>query len=210
MTGHLDSLEDNEPTKPARVVNLEERSWLPRHCQGDPSAFPVLLEAYRRPVYSYLVRFGISASERDDVFQTIFLRIHAAAESYQASRPLAPWLFTIVANTVRNHRRDRPAAETDEARDEAEATADPAPDPERIAQARETVAWLETAIAALPLAQREVLIMAGILEFPQQEVAEALDLPINTVKTNLRRARLALAKAIAERDKSAGGQGDSQ
>ena len=53
-------------------------------------------------------------------------------------------------------------------------------------------------MAALPLAQREVLVLTAIGGLHQQEVAEALDLPLNTVKTHLRRARLALAKALAE------------
>ena len=62
------------------------------------------------------------------------------------------------------------------------------------------MAWLEHAIAGLPDAQREVLVMSTIAGPKQQEVAEALGLPLNTVKTHLRRARLALAKALAERD----------
>ena len=44
----------------AAVVDLEERTWLARHCRGDERAFPALLEAFRRPVYSYLVRHGVA------------------------------------------------------------------------------------------------------------------------------------------------------
>ena len=68
------------------------------------------MAAYRRPVYSYLVRSGVADADRDDVFQGIFLKIHTAAGSYDPTRPLAPWLFTIVANSVRNHFRDRSPA----------------------------------------------------------------------------------------------------
>ena len=96
---------DEIQAQPQEVVDLEERSWLPRHCNGDQAAFPALLEAYRRPIYSYLVRTGVAQAQRDDLFQSIFLKIHSAAASYQPSRPLAPWLFTIVANSVRNHFR---------------------------------------------------------------------------------------------------------
>ena len=46
------------------VVDLEERTWLTRHCRGDASAFPALLEAYRRPVFSYLVRSGVAEADR--------------------------------------------------------------------------------------------------------------------------------------------------
>ena len=181
-------------------MDLDERTWLPRHCRGDSTAFPALLEAYRRPVYGYLVRCGVAAADRDDLFQSVFLKVHAAAGSYEPARPLGPWLFTIVANAVRNYFRGRPQAAPAAVHHERPDPADPRPGPERIAQGRETLAWLETAIAELPLAQREVLLLAAVLGQPQQEVAEALDLPLNTVKTHLRRARLTLAKAKVRRD----------
>ncbi len=57
--------------QPERVVDLDERAWLARHCRGDSTAFPALLEAYRRPVYGYLVRCGVAAADRDDLFQSV-------------------------------------------------------------------------------------------------------------------------------------------
>ena len=179
------------------MVDLEERSWLKRHCRGDEGAFPALLEAYRRPVYGYLVRNGVAEDDRDDLFQSIFLKVHAAAASYDPARALGPWLFTIAANTVRNHFRARAASEPDGALADPP---DPNPGPELIAEARETLAWLEHALLALPPAQREVLVLATIVGLPQHEVARALDMPINTVKTHLRRARLTLAAGLVQRD----------
>jgi RNA polymerase sigma-70 factor (ECF subfamily) len=190
------------------VVDLEERTWLTRHCRGEASAFPVLLEAYRRPVYGYLVRSGVAAADRDDIFQNIFLKIHAAAETYDPARPLAPWLFTIVANTVRNHFRAQAVAITTVPRDDPLDPFDPRdpnPGPEHIAEARETVAWLEEALLALPQVQREVLLLITIVGLRQQDVADSLSLPLNTVKTHLRRARLALAAGLANRDDAPAG-----
>ena len=192
------------------VVDLEERTWLTRHCRGDASAFPALLEAYRRPVFGYLVRNGVAEADRDDIFQSIFLKIHAAAQSYDPTRPLGPWLFTIVANTVRNHFRAQAVPITMVPRDDPLDPLDPPdpnPGPEQIAAARETVAWLEEALLALPPAQREVLLLVAVAGLRQQDVALSLDLPINTVKTHLRRARLALADGLADRDAPAGGTG---
>jgi RNA polymerase sigma-70 factor (ECF subfamily) len=182
-------------------VELEERSWLGRHYRGDQSAFPALLTAYRRPIYSYLVRSGVAEAERDDLFQSIFLKIHAAAKSYKPSLPLAPWLFTIAANTVRNHLRGRSKAKTE--------LADPAPGPEQVAQARETLAWLEEALAVLPAVQREIVLSTTVLGLRQEDVAQALNMPLNTVKTHLRRARLTLAQGLARRESPAGSTGDN-
>lgn len=209
----------------AAVVDLEERTWLARHCRGDERAFPALLEAFRRPVYSYLVRHGVAEADRDDLFQSIFLKIHSAAPSYDPARPLAPWLFTIAANTVRNHLREGhlraryidderaggPAigltpAQTDAMPD----MADPEPGPERIATARETVIWLEQALLKLAPAQRETLLLTTVAGLRQEDVAQVLGQPVNTIKTNLRRARLALTAALAERDKPSDTSGEIQ
>jgi RNA polymerase sigma-70 factor (ECF subfamily) len=195
-------LASETPEERRDVVDLEERTWLARHRRGDASAFPALMAAYRRPVYSYLVRCGVAEADRDDVFQAIFLKIHVAAGSYDPARPLAPWLFTVVANSVRNHHRDRPRVSslTGSEGDPP----DPNPGPEHIASARETLAWLEGALTALPPAQREVLLLTAIVGLRQQDVAQALNLPLNTVKTHLRRARLALAVRLAARNAPSG------
>ena len=207
------------------VVDLDERRWLARHCRGDQDAFPALLDAYRRPVYSYLVRNDVAPADRDDLFQSIFLKIHTAAPSYDAARPLAPWLFTIVANTVRNHLREGrlrerylddesaggPAIPFASAGARAPLdTPDPEPGPEQIAEARETVAWLEQALLTLTPAQREALLLTTVGGLRQQDVAQVLGQPVNTVKTHLRRARLALTAALAERDAPSDPSGETQ
>lgn len=196
----LNSLAGESPGRGERVIDLAERTWLPRHCRGDQSAFPALLDAYRRPVYAYLVRCGLSAPDRDDVFQGVFLKIHAAAASYEPARPLGPWIFTIVANSVRNHLRDRQVQDGWLSADQTGEPPDPHPGPERSVDSQRTVSWLEGAIAALPLRQREALMLTAVAGLTQQEAAEALSTPINTVKTHLRRARLALVKDLARRD----------
>lgn len=175
---------------------------LQRHVEGDPGAFGELVSEYRAPVYGYLVRCGIHAEDRDDLFQDIFVKVHRAAASYQPSRPLHPWLFTIVCNTVRTYLRRRkvqhqvfrqPDATTPEPADEGA-------DGERHAAAKQRLNQLEGELEGLSPVQRQVLLLAGVEKLPLKEVATMLRLPVNTVKTHLRRARLALAKALARRE----------
>ena len=209
MTLASSELAIEAPEQQRQVVDLEERTWLTRHYRGDSSAFPALLEAYRRPVYSYLVRSGVAEADRDDVFQSIFLKIHSAANSYDPTRPLAPWLFTIVANTVRNHLRDRPIPFSSVQNEDPPEVPDPNPGPEHITTVRETLTWLEGALLALPPMQREVLLLTAVVGLRQPDIAQSLNLPLNTVKTHLRRARLALAAGLAERNTPRGDTGDS-
>ena len=84
--------------------------------------------------------------------------------------------------------------------DKAEEAKAAGADGERRAIARQTAAWLEGEIRKLPLVQREVLVLACIESLPQKDVAGILGLPLNTVKTHLRRARLALVSRLAQRN----------
>jgi RNA polymerase sigma-70 factor (ECF subfamily) len=186
------------------IVNLDERNWLVRHCRGDGVAFAELMNAYQAPVYGYLVRCGVPSASRDDVFQEIFVKIHLGAASYQPSRALRPWLFTIAANCVRNHLRDegrrRGAGEV-----QADSRPSGDPGPQALAEIDETLAWLEQALPRLPLEQREVLLLGSVGGLRLQDIAAVLEIPLNTVKTLTRRARLGLAKQLAEH--VAGGAG---
>jgi RNA polymerase sigma-70 factor (ECF subfamily) len=201
------AVSSEEPGRePARPVELEERRLLPRHCRGDAEAFGELLAAYRAPVYGYLVRSGVENAVRDDLFQEVFMKVHAAAPNYQPSRPLAPWIFTIVANTVRSHFRKHKVRGQVWSKDPAPEVAGREPDPEELATAGETAAWLTRAIEELPLPQREVVLLCCVEGMSGLETATALGIPANTVKTHLRRARLALARDLARRDDPARGR----
>lgn len=186
------------------VVNLDERNWLVRHCRGDRNAFAELMNAYQAPVYGYLLRCGVKPANRDDVFQEIFVKIHLAAASYQPSRALRPWLFTIAANTVRNHLRDEGLRRgAGDVRADSRASEDHGP--QALAEIGETLAWLEQALPRLPFEQREVLLLGSVGGLRLQDIATVLEIPLNTVKTLTRRARLSLAKALAAH--AAGGTG---
>jgi len=189
-----------------KIAMTDPRDPLLRHRDGEAGAFAVLVAEYRRPIYSYLIRCGVAAADRDDLFQSVFLKIHRAAAQYRADLPAHPWIFTIVANEVRSYLRRRRIRELVFAGPTTHDPADPAPDGERAVQARETVAWLEEQVRRLPLPQREVLILASLEGRPLDEVAQTLGMPLNTVKTHLRRARLLLSEKLARRHGPAPGK----
>ena len=184
----------------ARVIAISERVLLERHRRGDPDAFPALMAAFRAPVFGYLTRCGVATADRDDLFQEVFLRVHRAAGPNGTSElptgPVAPWLFTIAVNLVRSHYRKasvRKIMTLDGAAGETTASTNELPD--RALESRRELAWLDAAMARLPLEQREALVLSTIEGLDIAEVAIALDVPADTVKTRVRRARLALAEA---------------
>ncbi|MFN8390047.1 MAG: RNA polymerase sigma factor [Bdellovibrionota bacterium] len=188
----------DESDKDAEAVLLARRQLLARHVAGDGAAFSEFMTAYRSQVYSYLVRTGVDAASRDDLFQDIFIRIHQAAASYQPALPVEPWLFTIVANVTRSHFRKvkvRQIVSHEETVPEMLETVTAAD----IAEADETIRWLERAIQKLPDAQREAIALCCIKNLAQSDVAKILNIPLNTLKTHLSRARATLAKDLARR-----------
>ena len=93
--------QDPPGVKAKRRESLDCRDLLVGHRNGNSEAFGELVSRYRAPIYSYLVRSGIRESQRDDVFQEVFVKIHSSCARYDESLPLTPWVFTIVVNTVR-------------------------------------------------------------------------------------------------------------
>ena len=177
------------------VVDLEERTRLARHRRGDLHAFSELLQALESPVYRFIARSGVDGAARDDLFQEIFMKIHAAAGRYDPHRPLRPWVFTIAANVVRNHLRyAKPRAVPI-----AYEVPEPYPAADEALEHERTAHWLRAAIAALPPEQREVVVLVSLEGLSQAAASEALRIPVNTVKTRLHRARLTLAKGLARR-----------
>lgn len=190
-TNQLAKLATGPATGPAAV--------LARHLAGDPNAFGELVSQYGSRVYGYLSRCGVNDAQRDDLFQEVFLRIHRGADKFRFDCPLEPWLFAIVANVVRSHFRKEPQpTDLESEAGEFEKIAAAVPSAIDLAELKETAQFIETAISELSLPQREVLLLAVYEKMELQEIANLLGMPVNTVKTHLRRARLALAEKLAK------------
>ena len=181
----------------------EERNWLAQHLAGDKQAFAQLMQAYRKPVYSYLVRSGLDKNTRDDLFQDIFFKIHKSAIKYNKSNPLSPWIFAIAINTVRNHVRDNKKQHNHlslftEEKTELQLVGqliDQSPTPDKQTQSNHLIKWLQQEIQNLPKAQSEALSLTVIEGLKLSEVADILKQPLSTIKTHVRRARQSLIQS---------------
>jgi RNA polymerase sigma-70 factor, ECF subfamily len=170
-----------------------------RHLEGDPEAFGELVARFGPLVWGLTGRYGLRREERDDVFQEVFLRLHRGAELYRPGRPVKPWVIAIAVNTTRSwmsrgRSRNFVVAERVEERRIA-----PDPDPRQVAEAAETLDFLAEELDRLPLERREVVLLCAVHQLPMAEVASILELPVGTVKTHLRKGRLALARALERR-----------
>jgi len=159
------------------------------------------MQTYANPIYGYLTRAGVRAADRDDLFQQIFEKVHRASLRSLPDGAVRPWLFAIAVNAVRDAFRRakvRSVVALDE-RPAARARAAEIP-PDRAAEERQTLGFLDAEIARLPPEQRDALLLCAVEGLSVEDAAAALSAPPNTVKTRVRRARLALASAMRRRE----------
>lgn len=145
-------------------------------------------------VYSYFVRLGVPDSDRDDLFQEVLLRLIQSKEQYDRERRFIPWLLTIAVNLSRSHFRK--IRRLNEFMNEIPAPCLEIPDALEAFTGKETAKWVEAQLLKLPVAQREAVILCCFEHMEQQDAASILEIPEATLRTNLRRGRLALAKAL--------------
>lgn len=149
--------------------------------------------------YSLAKALAGNGADAEDIVQDACLRALAALESQEVEKPRA-WLLTITRNVAFSFLARRgpqsPADVNDLERDGMLATPEPGPDAEARLIAADEGAALRAALAALPLALRETVLMRAIHGLSYRDIAAATEAPIGTVMSRLARARAALAQVL--------------
>jgi len=175
-----------------------EGSW------REPEQFAVLFDRHAPHIHRYLARRA-DRQVADDLVAETFLAAFAKRHRYDLGHPDArPWLYGIATNLVNQHRRDE--ARQYRIRQAAIAEHDVPGHADRVAadvtaQAMRTV--LNTALAALPAGDRDVLLLIAWEQLTYQEVSRALAIPVGTVRSRLNRARTKTRQALAGTDAAA-------
>jgi RNA polymerase sigma-70 factor, ECF subfamily len=190
----------NQPPSPLIRDPLIPSEHSRRHTRArfEPTAFRNLISEHKNRVYGYLVKTGVDAATRDDLFQEVWINIHRGGDP--GVGPIKSWILTITANTVRSHFRKQKVRSFLSFNSEvSEQAADANPSADARSQARETLNWVEAELKKLPVSQREVLVLVATEGLNASEAAEILGKPVNTVKTLLRRGRATLIEKRALR-----------
>src|SRR4030042_5742572 len=81
---------------------VTDAELLARYSQGDEEAFREIVNRYKNSLYAFLKQFLNRQDLVEDVFQEPFLQLFSSRDSFDTSRPLRPWLFTIAANKAKD------------------------------------------------------------------------------------------------------------
>ena len=186
-----------------------EDAGLVRRClAGDEKAYRELVERYQGQVYSLALRMVRRAEDAEDLTQETFVRMFRALSRYDPERPFAAWLFTIASRLCIDHIRRRkvsPISLTQRERDTDEEyeieVEDTGLKPDEAAAHAEESRRTAELIEALPPHYRIVVLLRHVQDLSYEEIAEALHLPLGTVKARIHRAR-ALLKVRMEGPRS--------
>lgn len=172
-----------------------EAQLLERCRQGDEQAFRDLVDRYKDLVFGIVARSTPDRARVEDLAQEVFLRIHRGLPYFRGEAKLTTWIFRIAVNLLSREADARRAAREvalDHDRPDHEPRA-----LDRAISDLELRERLEKAMARLPPNYRLLVAAHYLQDVKYEDLAEALDMPVGTVKTHLHRAKKQL-RAILE------------
>lgn len=188
------------------LKDIDEQELIAAAQRGSLDAFNELVLAYEDQVYNLAYRIMGDPASASDATQEAFISAYQHIEGFRGEYPSSfkSWLMRIVSNACYDELRRRKRHPTKSIEDfEIDEEANPAlvsdmEGPEAFTEREEMAQVIETGIQALPPDQRITLVLADVQGFSYQEVAEATDAPLGTVKSRLARARGKLRDYLRE------------
>lgn len=176
-----------------------ERDLIERARQHDEAAFASLVELYTPPVFRIVRRMVTDTMEAESILQETFWRFWQALPRYSSDRPLLPYLATIASNLARDRHRREHRLKDVAVEDILEGLPDEStPDVGQLLDDQKTLQRLAAAVRDLPFAYRAVVSLRYEADMSYEEIAMTLSLPLNTVRTHLRRAKDLLRRRLEE------------
>ena len=181
-----------------------DRQLVARAQRGDKQAFELLVDKYQRKLARLLSRFIRDPAEVEDVTQEAFIKAYRALPAFRGDSAFYTWLYRIGINTAKNYLmamgRRAPTStevEADEAEgyEEGEQLRD-INTPESLLLSNEIAETVNATIEGLPEELRRAIQMREIEGLSYEDIAQAMNCPIGTVRSRIFRAREAIAEQL--------------
>jgi RNA polymerase sigma-70 factor, ECF subfamily len=177
---------------------------------GDRDALSTLVQSQQTYVYSIAMSLMHNPADAADMTQEAFIRLMRSLGTYRAETKFTTWLYRLVTNICLDglRRRGRPIESLDEpsgssAGNDAPSAGERLADddrwtqPEQEVELRESASEVRDALGRLPAAQRLALTLHYFEDLRYEDIAEVMGLPLNTVKSHIRRGKERLALMLS-------------
>jgi RNA polymerase sigma-70 factor (ECF subfamily) len=166
---------------------------------GDPEAFDAVHDAFNGRMYNFLARLSNRRDVAEDLLEETWLRLVTHARRLRPDTRLGPWLFTVARNLHASYCRSRLL-------EDSHASSlmglwphgRPGPSPFEAMEASETVQRVATALASLPLAYREALLLVVVEGLRCTDAAEICGVTAEAMRQRVSRARVLLARRLTD------------
>jgi RNA polymerase sigma-70 factor (ECF subfamily) len=162
---------------------------------GDARAFDAIVDRYERRVYAVALRMCSSPDEALDISQEVFISALRSLKRFRGDAKLSTWFHRVTVNAALDQGRKKQRRHT-QPLEAAPDSASPQPGPEEHALATARAAEVQRALSDISPEHRAVVVLHDLQGLDYAEVAEALGVPLGTIKSRLHRARTELAKRL--------------
>ena len=177
---------------------LEDEHLVREALEGREGGYRKLLEKYRGPVYSLILRMVRNEEDAEDLAHEAFLRAFRSLQKFNPEFSFKNWLFKIATNHTIDflRKRDVNLLSLQDLPEEGSYLTVEVKTPESELEESERKNIIEDAIASLPLLLRTPLLLRHREGLTYEEIQEILNIPLGTVKTRIHRARELLGRKL--------------
>lgn len=166
--------------------------------EGDDRAFEHLFMRYNEAILHLFEQRLDNKDLADDLLQETFIKVYLHLADYSESYTFGQWVYTIARNTLVDHLRRR--ADDVSIDEKFIAPMATTPSPEESVIINQRTAHFEASLNEIPEDYRQIIEMRFLDEYTYEEIAEKLGRPLNTIKTQIRRAKAAVCKIILDKE----------
>jgi RNA polymerase sigma-70 factor (ECF subfamily) len=188
------------------VDDVSDEGLLLAYRDGDSVAFKTLFGRYRGPLFNFLLRRVRDRGRAEELYQDVWTKVIEQCGEFRGDSKFSTWLYTIARNRCVDHARRmkfRSHAPLDVlGRDSdqplMERVSNPGPSTEELAAGGTLKERIARAVEELPEEQREVFLLRQLQGLGFREIAEVVDVPVNTVKSRMRYALERLQQQLGD------------
>jgi RNA polymerase sigma-70 factor (ECF subfamily) len=168
--------------------------------RGDPAAFDAVHDAFNSRLYNFLARLSNRRDVAEDLLEETWLRLVTHARRLRPDTRLGPWLFTVARHLHASYCRSRLLEDSHAGLMSLWPQRRPEPSPFEVLAASDTERRLAAALASLPLAYREALLLVAVEGLRHSEAAGICGVTVEAMRQRVSRARALLARRLRDTD----------